>query len=176
MAPDQLVVIGRLGRPHGVGGEIRAHPTGPTLALLAVGDRVHVIPPDGVSPRELEIVVIRPTAGSLLMRFGGADTREAASALTGSTIGVPEERRARLTEPDEYYVSELIGCVVAIGPRDLGEVVDVHEGAANDAFVVRGPDGEEVMVPFTRDAIEDLDLTARRIRIRADLFAASDDR
>ena len=67
-----LVVIGRLGRPHGVGGVIRAHPTGPTLASLAVGDRVELIPPYGAASREIEIVDIRPTSGSLLMRFAGA--------------------------------------------------------------------------------------------------------
>jgi 16S rRNA processing protein RimM len=176
MAPDHLVVIGRLGRPHGVGGEIRAHPTGPTLASLAAGDRVEVIPPDGASPREVEIVEIRPTSGSLLMRFAGAETREAASALTGSTIGVPFERRAGLTEPDEFYVTELIGCTVVIDSEGLGEVVDVYEGTANDALVVRPSDGDDVLVPFTRDAVENLDLTARRIRIRADLLPRADDR
>jgi 16S rRNA processing protein RimM len=176
MAPDHLVVIGRLGRPHGVDGEIRVHPTGPTLASLAVGDRVEVIPPGGASRREVEIIEIRPTSGSLLMRFAGAETREAASALTGWTIGVPVERRASLTEPDEFYVTELIGCTVVIDSDDLGEVVDVYEGAANDALVVRPAEGDDVLVPFTRDAVEDLDLTARRIRIRADLLQGPGDR
>lgn len=176
MVPDHLVVIGRLGRPHGVGGEIRAHPTGPTLATLAAGDRVEVIPPGGASPREVEILAIRHTPGSLLMRFAGADTRAAAAALTGSTIVVPIERRASITEPDEFYVTELIGCAVATGSEDLGEVVDVYEGAANDALVVRCSDGDDVLVPFTHDAVEDLDLTARRIRIRADLLPGRDDR
>ncbi len=176
MASDHLVVIGRLGRPHGVGGEIRAHPTGPTLASLAVGDRVEVIPPGDASPREVEILEIRHTPGSLLIRFAGADTRAAAAALTGSTIGVPVERRASLTEPDEFYVTELIGCAVATGSEELGEVVDVYEGAANDALVVRRPDGENVLVPFTHDAVEELDLAARRIRIRDDLLPGRDDR
>jgi 16S rRNA processing protein RimM len=175
MASDHLVVIGRLGRPHGVGGEIRAHPTGPTLASLAVGDRVEVIPPDGASPREVEILEIRHTPGSLLMRFAGADTRDAAAALTGSTIGVPVDRRASLTEPDEFYVTELIGCAVATGSEELGQVVGVYEGAANDALVVRRADGDDVLVPFTHDAVEYLDLATRRIRIRADLLPGSDD-
>jgi 16S rRNA processing protein RimM len=176
MASDHLVVIGRLGRPHGVGGEIRAHPTGPTLPSLGVGDRVEVIPPGGAAPRAVEIVEIRNMPGSLLMRFAGADTREEAAALTGSTIGVPAERRARLTEPDEFYVTELIGCAVATGSEDLGEVVDVYEGAANDALVVRRADGDDVLVPFTHDAVEHLDLATRRIRIRDDLLPGPGDR
>lgn len=176
MARDQLVVIGRLGRPHGVGGALRAHPTGPTLASLAPGDRVEVIPSDGASPRSVEFAEIRPMAGSLLVRFSGVESREAASVLTGSTLGVPVAQRAALTEPDEFFVTDLIGCTVAIGRHDLGQVVDVYEGAANDALVVRPADGDDVLVPFTRDAVEALDLAARRIRIRSDLLPESDER
>jgi 16S rRNA processing protein RimM len=176
MVSDQLVVIGRLGRPHGVLGEIRAHPTGPTLPALCPGDRVTVVAADGDTTRELEIRQVRPASGSLLIRFAGTETREAAAALTGATIGVPADRRATLTDPGEYYVTDLIGCIVASGGLDLGPVVDVYEGSANDSLVVRAPDGDELLVPFTHDAVVDVDLAAGRIRVRDNLMPESDGR
>jgi len=175
MPVDRLVVIGRLGRPHGVGGEIRAHPTGSTLGGVRPGDRVILVGPGGSTQRELGVEEVRAMSGSLLVRFAGIGTREAAAELTGSTIRVPPERLAPLSEADEFYVTDLIGCVVATGSVEIGSVVDVYEGSANDSLVVRAADGVETLIPFTRDALEELDVPGRRIRIRDGLLPRSGD-
>lgn len=168
--PDQLVVVGRVGRPHGIGGEMRGIPTGATLATLRVGDRVVLAGAAADPPRELAIVSIRPVDRGVLIRFDGIDVREAAAALTGATISVRDDRLAPIAEPDEFYVRDLVGCDVFTGDVRLGCVVDVHPGAANDALVVRDADGREVLVPFTRDAVTALDVEGRRIAIRDDLL------
>ena len=170
MPVDHLVVIGRLGRPHGVQGEIRAHPTGPTLGGVRPGDRVVLVRSDGSTQRDIGVEEIRATSGALLVRFAGISTREAAAALTGATVRLPPERLATLSEPDEFFVSDLIGCVVTAESVEIGAVVDVHEGSVNDSLMVRGPDGVETLIPFTRDAVEELDMPGRRIRIRGDLL------
>lgn len=112
---------------------------------------------------------------SLLFRFAGIETREAAAELTGATIRVPSERLVALSDPDEFYVTDLIGCVVTAGSLEIGSVVEVHEGSANDSLVVRASDGEETLIPFTQDALQELDVPGRRIRIRDDLLPPRDD-
>lgn len=170
---DGEVIIGELGRPHGVAGLLRAYPTGPTLAGLAEGAVVGVALRDG-SQRNLTVVegVHRPDG--LLMRFAEATSREAAAELVGGVLRVPADRLAALADEDEFFVRDLIGYRVFLTPGDeaLGAVTHVFSGAANDALEVRGDagGGEPVLVPFTHDAIVHLDRPERTLHVRADLF------
>ena len=175
MPVDGLVVIGRLGRPHGVLGEIRGHSTGRTLGAVQRGERVMVVARDGSTQRELGVEDVRTMSDSLLFRFTGIDTREAAAELTGATIRVQSERLGTLSDPTEFYVTDLIGCVVTAGALEIGTVIEVHEGSANDSLVVQTSDGKETLIPFTRDALEQLDVPGRRIRIRDDLLPPKED-
>ena len=175
MPVDRLVVIGRLGRPHGVRGEIRAHSTGATLGDVQPGERVVLVERDGSTQRELRVEEVRAMSDSLLFRFMGIETREAAADVTGATIRVPSSRLVAPADPDEFYVTDLIGCSVTAGSVEIGSVVEVHEGSANDSLVVRASDGVETLIPFTRDALRELDVQGRRIRIRDDLLPQSED-
>lgn len=151
---------------------MRAIPTGSTLATLRRGEMVMLAESGAGAGREIELVAMRPVDRGVLLRLRGIDAREDAAALTGATIAVPAERLAELVEPDEFYVRDLIGCVVESGDADLGTVIEVYPGAANDALVVRDEAGAQVLVPFTKDAVTRLDLPGRRVVIRPDLFGA----
>ena len=106
----------------------------------------------------------------MLIRLEGVDIREDAQALTGATISVAPARLAGIAEPDEFYVRDLVGCVVSAGDTVLGPVIEVYPGAANDALVVTTDAGQQLLVPFTKDAVTELDLPGRRVVIRPDLF------
>jgi ribosomal 30S subunit maturation factor RimM len=66
-------------------------------------------------------------------------------------------------------VRDLVGCQVLLGERALGPVTDVVPGPANDALEVAAVGGA-VLVPFTADAVRDLDVPGGRIVLRPDLF------
>lgn len=170
MSDEDLVVIGRIGRPHGLGGEMYATPTGATLSTLRAGDLLRLVDTAGGAGRDVEIAALRRVNRGVLLQLRGVEAREAAQVLTGATIAVAHDRLADLAAPDEFYVRDLVGCVVSVGHTVLGPVVDVYPGAANDALVVRTQRGEQVLIPFTKDAVTDLDLADRRVVIRADLF------
>jgi 16S rRNA processing protein RimM len=165
---DDLVVVGRIGRPHGLAGEMRAIPTGATLVTLRPGDRIMLA--GAGERREARIVALRPVDRGVLIRLEGVDIREDAQALTGATISVAPARLAGIDDADEFYVRDLIGCVVSAGDTVLGPVIEVYPGAANDALVVTTDAGQQLLVPFTKDAVTELDLPGRRVVIRPDLF------
>jgi 16S rRNA processing protein RimM len=167
---EPAVVIGLVGRPHGVRGAVRARATGPTLATLAAGDAVDVRPPDG-RPRRLALAAVAGTGERPILSFAGVETREQAAALAGAEIVVEPGRVAPLDDPDTFYVRDLVGCEVLLGERPAGPVTAVHPAPANDVLEVSGPEGP-LLVPFTADAVRELDLEARRIVVRPDLFAA----
>jgi len=167
---DSAVVVGVIGRPHGLRGAVRAKATGATLATLAPGDAVEAHR-DAATPRRLILASRAGTPESPILAFEDVTTREAAAALTGATIRVPEGRVAAPPDPDTFFVRDLVGCDVLIGGRAAGTVTAVHDAPANDVLEVSGDDGV-LLVPFTADAVRDLDLAGRRIVVRDDLFGA----
>ena len=174
---SEAVVIGRIGRPHGIHGAVRARPSGRTLAEIAVGESVEARPADG-PPRTLVLTSRAGTTEAPILTFDGVATREDASALTGAELAVPLERVPRVDDPDTFLVRDLVGCHVLIGDRPLGEVRQVFSGPANDVLeVVKAPDpaGAPVLIPFTADALVDLDVPGRRIVVRPDLLGADPD-
>lgn len=152
--PDEAgerVAIARLGRPHGVRGAITAHADGPTLGTLVPGEAVTV----RVGGRERALVLAerRGEAPKAILAFEGVGTREEASALTGGTLLVHAARLPEAPDPDTFYVRDLLGFEVRDGDRLIGTVRDVLPGPANDALLVRDESGEEILLPFTRDAV-----------------------
>ncbi len=164
------VVIGTLGRPHGVGGALHARPSGPTLATLAPGDVVEARPREG-APRRLVLARRHGMARTPILEFEGVGSRDDASALTGAVLAVDAALVPASDDPDTFYVRDLVGCEVLLGARSLGVVREVHSGPANDSLEVDAEDGP-VLVPFHADAVTDLDVAGRRIVLREDLFGA----
>ncbi len=167
--PDagERVAIARLGRPHGVRGAITAHADGPTLGTLAPGDAVTVRV--GEHDRELVLAARRGEAPKAIVAFEGIDTRDDAAALTGGSVMVHPSRLPAPDDPDTFYVRDLIGFEVRQGDAPVGTVRGVQAGPANDALVVDTGDGE-ILLPFTLDAVTQVDVAARRIILREGLL------
>jgi 16S rRNA processing protein RimM len=141
---DPLVPVARIGRPHGVRGEVtvRVLPNGPgefqpgVVFLLA----------DGGS---LTLRAASPYRDSgLILAFEGIADRTAAERLRGVELFVhPDDRRS--LDDDEFWSDDLVG-LTAVDPAGtvLGRVSGVDLGDAQDRLVVTTPDGTEVLVPF----------------------------
>jgi 16S rRNA processing protein RimM len=170
---SEAVVIGRIGRPHGIRGAVHARASGRTLAEIAVGEPLEVRPGGG-PPR---ILILASRAGmddAPILTFDGVTSREEAAALTGAELAVPPERVPPIDDPDTFLVRDLVGCRVLIGDRPIGEVREVISGPANDDLEVAPPaaaDGAPLLIPFTADAVVDLDVAGRRIVVRPGLLA-----
>lgn len=162
------VVIGRVGRPHGIGGAVHSRGSGPTLETIQVGEALELRPREG-APRTLTVRARHGMPDQPILVFDGVDSRDAAAELSGAEIRVPEERLAVPREPDTFFVRDLVGCEVLLGTAPLGPVEEVISAPANDVLQV-ARDGAPVLVPFTADAVVELDVPGRRIVVRPDLF------
>jgi 16S rRNA processing protein RimM len=77
---------------------------------------------------------------------------------------VPRSERAELGA-DEFYVSDLAGCVVTDSGREIGRVKDVQFGSGEaPLLVVQGE--KELLVPFAAAYIEKIDLEHKQLRMR----------
>jgi len=155
----EYLVVGFLRRPHGVKGEILmdVHTDFPerlkTGMTLFVGDEY----------QPMTIASRRPHASGMLVRFRGLKSPEGAGLYRNTWVFVPTANRPSLPE-GEYYHHQLIGMnVVTDEGMDLGVLADILETGANDVYVVRNADGDEVLLPAIPPVILDIKLADRRM-------------
>ncbi|HVR32268.1 MAG TPA: ribosome maturation factor RimM [Acidimicrobiia bacterium] len=145
------MLVGRIGRPHGLHGYLAVHPETDNPQRFAAGAAVNT--DDG---RQLTVERSQQRPGSLLVRFREVSDRTGAEALTGEFLFIDSSVRRDLQD-DEFWPDELIGFRVrSVDGADLGRVDDVVEGAAQYRLVVRrGPVTFEV--PFVAALVPDVD-------------------
>jgi len=157
------VIVGRIGRPHGIRGEvvIGVRTDEPDLRFT-VGATLGSGPTsDGDNPSgQLTVASARWHSGQLLVTFAGITDRTAAGELTGSWLSVDSSQLPATGDPDEFRDHELIGLSVRTSAGEaVGVVTDVlHYG--QDLLVVRPPDGREHLVPFVKAIVPEVDVAA----------------
>jgi len=156
------VVVGVVAKPHGIGGEVsvRNHSDNPDRWTrdAVVFDR---------EGRSYRVVRVRNHGRSLLVSFEGVGDRDAADRLRGRELLIPESWLPRL--PDgQWWPHQIEGChVVTEEGHDLGVVSEVIANPANDLWVAVDDSGAETLVPALADLLVEVDVTAKRIVVRA---------
>ena len=158
-----MILFGRLGRAHGVRGDLRFWPNNAKSALLKSGREVFV----GRSPesaRTLAVKTVRFDAKGAIVHFAGIDDRDAASGLTGLCWYEKRESFPR-SGHDEVYVVDLIGLRVRTEDGEaVGQVKDVLTTGASDIIVVTdGP--REHLIPNVPVFVKRMDLDEGEIVI-----------
>jgi 16S rRNA processing protein RimM len=151
------VVVGRVGRAHGVRGEVRVESRTDSPDLrFAVGV---VLRPDAAGRRALTVRAAREHSGALLVRFDEVADRTAAEALRGVVLyaDVPDDERPG--DAEEYYDRQLVGLSARTPAGDpVGEVVDVAHLPEQEVLVVRKSDGAEALIPFVHALVPTVNL------------------
>jgi 16S rRNA processing protein RimM len=160
--PDvHVLVVGRIGRPHGVGGDVFVEVrTDDPERRLDVGA---VLATDRRDLASLTVTAARWHSGRLLLHFEGFDDRTAVERLRGVSLLVEVDPDEQPEDPEEFYDHQLVGlAVVGVGGESVGEVTQVVHGA-QDVLVVRLPSGVEALVPFVAAIVPVVDLEAGRV-------------
>jgi len=114
------------------------------------------------SRRELEVEELWPHKSYLVLKFRGVDSISDAEALVGCELQVLEEERAKL-DPSWTYVSDLIGCTVFDGEREIGQVHDVQFGAGEAPLLVVRSGRKEYEIPYAEAYLVQTDLERKKI-------------
>jgi 16S rRNA processing protein RimM len=160
VSPEDLVVVGRLARPHGLRGEMSVEVLTdfperfvPGLAVVATG-------PAGDRRRELVVASVRPNGERLLVTFEGVPSRTEAEALRGLDIAVP--KGSEVPRPEGFvYHFDVEGCrAVGLSGAELGVVTALEEVGGRPLLTLRTPSGERD-VPFVSPIVVSVDLEKR---------------
>jgi 16S rRNA processing protein RimM len=113
---------------------------------------------------EHRVLEHRPHKQGFVVHFAGIDDRTAAERLRGRQIGIDE---ALLPPPaeDEYYWKDLIGLDVHDpAGRWLGKVAGLMDTPGHDVLIVQaGAGAPDVLIPFVRQIVLEVDLEAGRL-------------
>jgi 16S rRNA processing protein RimM len=153
---DDLVVVGRVGKSHGLDGSFVVEEASEAEERFRIGAELIV------ENEAARIVAVRQARGRPVIRLDRRVPR-------GATLEVP---RGSLAPPgaDEYYVFQLVGLrVEEEDGRPLGIVTGVSPGLANDVLEL----DSGLLLPMVEDCILEVDLSARRIVVARGFADAS---
>jgi 16S rRNA processing protein RimM len=160
---DNLLLLGRVLRPHGLGGLLRISSFAESEKSFLAAGKVYLRTPSG-DLHEKEIVSIQPHKGVFLMKLKGLNSIEEAEIYRGAPLFARKEAFARESDED-YFWHEIIGLGVYLDTgRYIGEIRQILPTGSHDVYVVQGG-RSEVFIPATRDVVKDIDLPGGRMII-----------
>jgi 16S rRNA processing protein RimM len=152
--PD-TVVVGKVGKSHGLDGSFVVEDASETPEVFAVGAKLLV------EGEEVMVLGLRHARGRPVIRL---DRRVA----RGVSLQVPRDALAETAE-GEYYVFQLVGLQVQEeGGGVLGVVTDVAPGVANDVLEL----DSGLLLPMVEECVLSVDLEARCILVAPGFSAA----
>jgi 16S rRNA processing protein RimM len=157
-----MVLLGEIGRPQGLKGEVRLWSY--TQAPEAIADYGPL--QDETGSRCIEVETVRSDAKGLIARLKGVTTREAAEALTGTKLCVPRDCLPE-APAEQWYYADLIGlAAIDAAGTPLGTVTAIHNFGAGDIVEIAPvAGGEAFLIPFTDSAVPEVDVKGGFIRV-----------
>ncbi|PWI44302.1 ribosome maturation factor RimM [Streptomyces sp. ICBB 8177] len=155
------LVVGRIGRAHGIKGEVTVEVRTDEPELRLGPGAVLATDPPAAGP--LTVETGRVHSGRLLLRFAGVPDRTAAEALRNTLLIAEVDPEETPEDPEEFYDHQLIDLdVVTTDGTEIGRISEISHLPYQDLLIVRRPDGAEIMVPFVSDIVPEIDLEAQR--------------
>jgi 16S rRNA processing protein RimM len=144
--PPERVVIGRVGKPHGLNGAFVVEAASEDPVRFVVGAELIV------NGRAAKVVESKRAGGRRVVRLDRRVERGAALEVERASLAPTEE--------NEFYVADLLGAtVVEEGGRELGTVTSVEPYEANDVLQL----DSGLALPMVEDCIREVDLERARV-------------
>lgn len=159
---DNYLRVGVISSTHGIKGEVKVYPTTDNLERFRSLKQVFLN--TGKDYIELEIEGVKFFKQQAILKFKGFDNINDIEKYKGRDLLVTRENAVKLEE-GEYFIYDLIGSKVVTEEGDtLGELTEVMTTGANDVYIVKTPDGKEILLPYISECILDIDITNKVIR------------
>lgn len=160
----QMFDIGKIVNTHGVRGEVRVIRITDFEERFAIGETVYLIR-NNEQPHPLVIDGYRKHKQFDLLHFKGLDQINDVEHFKGSHLKITKEQLTELAA-GEYYHYEIIDCVMyTIKGEKLGMIVDILSPGANDVWVVKTVKGKEVLIPFIKDVVKEINVEEKKVII-----------
>lgn len=151
-----MIRVGQVTGPYGVDGAVKVTP------LTDFGDRFDPGARLVLDGSDRNVQWSREGHPGLVVKLEGIDNRTMAELCRGRYLEVPDEEMRPL-EPGRFYHRQVVGLAVQTSAgQQLGVIEEILERPANDVWVSREGTIEH-LIPATRDAIVNVDISAGRV-------------
>src|SRR5215469_2004979 len=173
---DEYITLARVLKTQGRRGEVAVEVHSDIPDRFVQGMRLLVLD-DAGQRRELEVEELWPHKGLLVLKFAGIDSISDAETLLRCELQVPSGERAAL-EAGWTFISDLTGCTVCDGDREIGQIQGVAFGAGEAPLLIVSKatrDGspsspakgeQPYEIPFAEAYLVSVDLAAKQVRMR----------
>jgi len=170
--PADSVCLGVVAGAHGVRGLVRLRSYTERPEDIAAYGPLQ----DAEGARVFALTLTGRTSRHLIARIDGVTDRDAAQALAGQPLHVARDRLPEPEEEDTFYCADLVGLdVYTPGGARWGAVTAVDNYGAGDILVITAETGE-TLLPFTRETVTEVDLSAGRLVADPPVYDTEDSR
>ncbi len=170
MAPDDLVALGVVRGAYGLKGWVRVTPFAVEGSVLEAVRHWWLLGDTG--PRRVTLQDVKRHAESILAKWEGSDSKEAADALKGGVVAIARSDFPALAE-GEHYLGDVVGYRVFNREGcELGRVAGVRSGTSTqwleveaDAGHAGEKRGSSLLIPLVDQYVEAIEPAARMIKV-----------
>ena len=142
-----LVEIGLIVKPHGLKGELKLKLHSPESNLILNIDTIYV------DNQIFKIDYSKKVSNGILLKFVSKNTRNSIEDLIGKKLFVNKDIIPLAPSGENYYF-ELIGSKVVYNNVEIGTLIEIVETKANNIYVVKELNGNEILIPKTKSFIK----------------------
>lgn len=156
--------VGKIFNTHGLKGEVRVKQTSDFEERFHEGNTLYY-QDDKEAYIALTVRSFRIHKGALLLEFEGINDINDVLFLKDHTLYIKAEQLTDL-DNDEYYYHEIIGCEMVTTTGEVIGIVDaILSPGANDVWVVKGKNNEEILIPYIEPVVKDINVPEKKIII-----------
>lgn len=156
---NDLMDLGKVIDTHGLNGEIKVYPITHDVSNFLLLKKIYIL------DREYSVKSVRFIKNLVAFTLHGINDINTAQGLIGNFISI-ERKEAPPLESDEYYMIDIIGCLVYDDLGVIGNVIDIIETKSNDVYVIDGEKGiykQQILLPAIKSVILNIDMSLKKI-------------
>lgn len=158
---NDYTIIGKIINTRGIRGDLKVFPMTSVIKRFSDLDYVFL----GEQLDKYEIAKVSYDNKFVYLTFKGFEDINKVLKLKEQFIYIEDQNRIKL-DKDTFFISDLISCKVYDTENNfIGELIDVMEVPANDVYVIRGKDNNEILIPAVKKFIKSVDVSEKIIVI-----------
>ncbi len=160
---EDYLQVGVITKAHGVRGEVAVFPT--TDDPKRFKKLKTVLLESKKERKQVKITSVKFVKNLVVLKLEGIDDRDTAETYRQAGLFVTREQAVPLSE-DEWFIADMYGLAVSTDEGEaLGVLDDVLQTGANDVYVVKTPEGKEILIPALKQCILDVNMEARTMTV-----------
>lgn len=161
---EKMFNVGKIVNTHGIRGEVKVKRITDFEERFEIGAVLYVVQKNN-HIQELKVASHRVHKGFDLLSFEGFNNIIDVEPFKGAYLKITEDQLTELPE-GEFYYHDIIGCEVkTIEGEVLGKIKEILAPGANDVWVVKGQKEKDILIPYIKDVVKQVDITKKEVLI-----------